>query len=33
MFLDIVALGTDVDVRGSRRIGSVLVAQMTIAGS
>jgi PmbA protein len=33
MFLDIVALGTDVDVRGSRRIGSVLVGQMTIAGS
>lgn len=32
MFRDIVALGTDVDRRGSRHIGSVLVAQMTIAG-
>jgi PmbA protein len=33
MFRDIVALGTDIDRRGSRYIGSVLVAQMTIAGS
>jgi PmbA protein len=33
MFRDIVALGTDIDARGSRHIGSVLVAQMTIAGS
>jgi len=33
MFRDIVALGTDIDLRGSRHIGSVLVAQMTIAGS
>jgi PmbA protein len=32
MFRDIVALGTDVDRRGSRHIGSLLVAQMTIAG-
>ena len=32
MFRDIVALGTDVDRRGSRYIGSVLVAKMTIAG-
>jgi PmbA protein len=32
MFRDIVALGTDVDRRGSRHIGSVLIAQMTIAG-
>ena len=29
----IVALGTDVDRRGSRHIGSMLVARMTIAGS
>jgi hypothetical protein len=28
-----VALGNDIDRRGSRYIGSVLVAQMTIAGS
>ncbi len=33
MFRDIVALGTDVDRRGSRHIGSLLVARMTIAGS
>jgi PmbA protein len=33
MFHDIVALGNDIDRRGSRFIGSVLVAQMTIAGS
>jgi PmbA protein len=33
MFRDIVALGNDIDRRGSRYIGSVLVAQMTIAGS
>lgn len=33
MFRDIVALGTDIDRRGSRHIGSILVAQMTIAGS
>ena len=32
MFRDIVALGDDIDRRGSRYIGSVLVAQMTIAG-
>jgi len=32
MFRDIVALGNDIDRRGSRYIGSVLVAQMTIAG-
>ena len=33
MFQDIVALGTDVDRRGSRHIGSMLIARMTIAGS
>jgi PmbA protein len=33
MFRDIVALGNDIDRRGSRYIGSVLVGQMTIAGS
>jgi len=33
MFRDIVALGSDVDMRGSRRIGSMLIARMTIAGS
>lgn len=33
MFREMVAIGTDADRRGSRHIGSVLVAQMTIAGS
>jgi PmbA protein len=33
MFRDIVALGNDIDRRGSRYIGSVLVSRMTIAGS
>ena len=33
MFRDIVGLGNDIDRRGSRYIGSVLVSQMTIAGS
>ena len=33
MFQDIVALGTDIDLRGSRHVGSMLVARMTIAGS
>ena len=32
MFQDIVALGTDIDRRGSRHIGSMLVARMTVAG-
>jgi PmbA protein len=32
MYRDIVALGTDVDVRGSIRAGSVLLSQMTLAG-
>jgi len=33
MFRDIVALGNDVDTRGSRHMGSMLVGHMTIAGS
>jgi PmbA protein len=32
MYRDIVALGTDVDVRGAIRTGSVLLSEMTIAG-
>jgi PmbA protein len=32
MYRDIVALGTDVDTRGAIRIGSALLADMTIAG-
>jgi PmbA protein len=32
MYRDIVALGTDVDVRGAIRTGSVLLSQMTLAG-
>ena len=32
MFRDIVAVGSDVDRRGSRHTGSILVAKMTIAG-
>ena len=32
MYLDIVAVGSDVDVRGTVRTGSVLVGEMTIAG-
>jgi PmbA protein len=32
MFRDIVALGSDVDVRGGIRTGSVLIGEMTIAG-
>jgi len=33
MFQDIVALGNDLDRRGSRHIGSMLVSGMTVAGS
>jgi PmbA protein len=33
MYRDIVALGNDVDVRGGIRTGSVLIGEMTIAGS
>jgi PmbA protein len=32
MYLNIVALGTDVDMRGAIRTGSVLLSEMTIAG-
>ena len=32
MYRDVVALGTDVDVRGAIRSGSALIAEMTIAG-
>lgn len=32
MYRDIVAIGTDVDVRGAIRTGSVLMSEMTIAG-
>ncbi|MEP7207104.1 MAG: metalloprotease PmbA [Casimicrobiaceae bacterium] len=33
MFRDIVAVGADVDRRGSRHVGSVLMGRMTVAGS
>jgi PmbA protein len=33
MFRNIVALGTDLELRGSRHVGSMLIARMTIAGS
>jgi len=33
MFRGIVALGTDVETRGSRRVGSILLARMTLAGA
>lgn len=32
MFKDIVAIGTDTETRGSKRTGSILIAQMTVAG-
>lgn len=32
IFLGIVAVGTDVETRGSRRVGSILVERMTVAG-
>ena len=32
MFRDIVALGSDIETRGSRQIGSILVERMTVAG-
>jgi PmbA protein len=32
MFRDIVALGTDIETRGSRQVGSILVGRMTVAG-
>ena len=33
MYGDIVAIGSDVDRRGSRHVGSILVGRMTVAGS
>ena len=33
MFRDIVTVGSDVDRRGSRHTGSILVAKMTVAGA
>jgi len=33
MFRDIVAIGNDVDRRGSRHVGSMLIGRMTVAGS
>jgi PmbA protein len=32
MYRDIVAIGSDVDLRGSVRVGSILISEMTIAG-
>jgi PmbA protein len=32
MFKGIVALGTDVETRGSRQVGSILIDRMTVAG-
>jgi PmbA protein len=32
MYRDIVAVGRDVDRRGSRHVGSMLIARMTVAG-
>lgn len=32
MFRDIVALGTDMETRGSRQVGSILIGNMTVAG-
>jgi len=32
MFADIQAIGEDVEVRGSRRVGSILIGRMTVAG-
>jgi len=33
MFLAIQAIGTDVEVRGSRQVGSILIERMTVAGN
>jgi PmbA protein len=33
MFMGIQAIGTDIEVRGSRRVGSILVDNMTVAGN
>jgi PmbA protein len=32
MFREIIALGTDVETRGSRQVGSILIGRMTVAG-
>jgi PmbA protein len=32
MFADLVAIGRDVDTRGSRHTGSILISRMTVAG-
>jgi PmbA protein len=32
MFKQIVAIGSDIETRGSRRVGSILIEQMTLAG-
>jgi PmbA protein len=32
MFKGIAAIGTDIETRGSRRVGSILIDQMTVAG-
>jgi PmbA protein len=32
MFRGIVALGTDLETRGSRQVGSILIDRMTVAG-
>ncbi|MFA5081032.1 MAG: metalloprotease PmbA [Hydrogenophilaceae bacterium] len=33
MFMGIQAIGTDIEVRGSRQVGSILIERMTLAGS
>jgi PmbA protein len=33
MFQGIVAIGTDVETRGSRQVGSILIDRMTVAGN
>jgi len=33
MFMGIQAIGTDIEVRGSRRVGSILIDRMTVAGN
>ena len=33
MFRDIVAIGSDVEMRGNTRTGSVLISKMTVGGS
>jgi PmbA protein len=32
MFADIVEIGNDIEVRGSKQVGSILVRRMTVAG-